>query len=262
MGRRSVGNRLAKRGKASSASVGCAAPGQARYHRRGPFLHQRLGLARKISGFPFRPWPSDQHVSGRRADAKRRRRPARPGDCSGRTTGSASPRSSFPRPNKSSRFSKWSPCWLSVTASRSPPVGTRRRSLSRPSNESQSAPKLSFATASWAVAPTSLGAARDILDGNIAWQQLPEMTSADARGELMKLRGVGQIADCVLLFARSSGGFSSGRLDRAGAATAVFPKTQTHGQAAAALRRYPLRPHAGLAQQYLFHYARVHLKLK
>ena len=113
-------------------------------------------------------------------------------------------------------------------------------------------------------APNLLGAARDILDGNIAWQQLPEMTSADARGELMKLRGVGQkIADCVLLFA---GGHQEVFpvdvwIERA-LQRLFFPKRKPMAKRLRHFADTHFGPHAGLAQQYLFHYARVHLKLK
>ena len=85
------------------------------------------------------------------------------------------------------------------------------------------------------------------------------MRVADARAELVKLPGVGEkIADCVLLFAC---GFRT-----------VFP---IDVWIAKALRKYyfrgrrvrPVRlrncavnrfgPHAGYAQQYLFHYIRT-----
>ncbi len=113
-------------------------------------------------------------------------------------------------------------------------------------------------------APNLRGAACDILDGSIDWQQLPTMSSNEARAELMKLRGVGQkIADCVLLFA---GGHQE-----------VFPVDvwieralqrlyfQRRRPSAERLRKFAdthFGPYAGYAQQYLFHHARVHLKLK
>ena len=90
------------------------------------------------------------------------------------------------------------------------------------------------------------------------------MTSADARGELMKLRGVGQkIADCVLLFA---GGHQEVFpvdvwIERA-LQRLFFPKSKPSAKRLRHFADTHFGPHAGLAQQYLFHYARVHLKLK
>jgi len=113
-------------------------------------------------------------------------------------------------------------------------------------------------------APNLLGAARGILEGNIDWQQLHDMTSADARAELMKLCGVGQkIADCVLLFA---GGYQDVFpvdvwIERA-LQRLYFPKRRPTVKQLRHFADTHFGPHAGLAQQYLFHYARVSLKLK
>ena len=113
-------------------------------------------------------------------------------------------------------------------------------------------------------APNLLGAARDILDERIAWQQLPEMDSATARVELMKLRGVGQkIADCVLLFA---GGHQEVFpvdvwIERA-LQRLYFPKRKPTAKRLRHFADTHFGPYAGLAQQYLFHHARVNLKLK
>ena len=113
-------------------------------------------------------------------------------------------------------------------------------------------------------APNLLGAARDILDERIAWRQLPEMDSTTARVELMKLRGVGQkIADCVLLFA---GGHQEVFpvdvwIERA-LQRLYFPKRKPTAKRLRHFADTHFGSYAGLAQQYLFHHARVNLKLK
>jgi len=108
-------------------------------------------------------------------------------------------------------------------------------------------------------APYLLATARRIAAGQCDLASLRQMRVADARAELVKLPGVGEkIADCVLLFAC---GFQT-----------VFP---IDVRIAKALRKYyfrsrrvrPVRlrnyvanrfgPHAGYAQQYLFHYIRT-----
>ncbi len=108
-------------------------------------------------------------------------------------------------------------------------------------------------------APYLLATAQRIASGQCDLASLRQMRVADARAELVKLPGVGdKIADCVLLFAY---GFRT-----------VFP---IDVWIAKALRKYYFRgrhvrairlrhyvvnrfgPHAGYAQQYLFHYIRT-----
>ena len=113
-------------------------------------------------------------------------------------------------------------------------------------------------------APNLLGVARDILDEKIDWQRLPTMATDEARVELMKLRGVGQkIADCVLLFA---GGHQEVFpvdvwIERA-LQRLYFPKRRPSAKRLRKFADNHFGPYAGFAQQYLFHHARVHLKLK
>ena len=113
-------------------------------------------------------------------------------------------------------------------------------------------------------APNLLGAARDILDEKIDWKRLPSMTSSEAREELMKMRGVGpKIADCVLLFA---GGHQDVFpvdvwIERA-LQRLYFPKRRPSAKRLRKFADTHFGPYAGYAQQYLFHHARVHLKLK
>ena len=113
-------------------------------------------------------------------------------------------------------------------------------------------------------APNLLGAARDILDEKIDWKRLPSMASSEAREELMKMRGVGpKIADCVLLFA---GGHHEVFPVDVWIARALqrlyFPKRRPSAKRLRKFADTHFGPYAGYAQQYLFHHARVHLKLK
>ena len=113
-------------------------------------------------------------------------------------------------------------------------------------------------------APNLLAAARDILNNKINWQQIPLMDSIEAREELIKLRGVGQkIADCVLLFA---GGHQhvfpiDVWIERA-LQRLYFTKSKPSAHKLRFFADTHFGPFAGLAQQYIFHHARIHLKLK
>jgi N-glycosylase/DNA lyase len=111
-------------------------------------------------------------------------------------------------------------------------------------------------------APNLLAAARQIADGKFDLEKIRRQDYAEARAELMKLRGVGgKIADCVLLFAY---GFDSAFpvdvwIERA-LQRLYFPRRRASGPR---LRRFAAThfgPHAGYAQQYLFHYMRTKLK--
>ena len=111
-------------------------------------------------------------------------------------------------------------------------------------------------------APSLLAAARDIAEGRFDLERIRHLPHAEARAELMKLRGVGgKIADCVLLFAY---GFDSAFpvdvwIERA-LQQLYFPRRRASEQR---LRRFAAThfgPHAGYAQQYLFHYIRTKMK--
>jgi N-glycosylase/DNA lyase len=111
-------------------------------------------------------------------------------------------------------------------------------------------------------APSLLNAARAITEGKLDLEKIRRLDYATARAELMKLRGVGgKIADCVLLFAY---GFDSAFpvdvwVERA-LQELYFPRRRA---SAPRLRRFAAThfgPHAGYAQQYLFHYMRTRLK--
>ena len=108
-------------------------------------------------------------------------------------------------------------------------------------------------------APSLLDAARRIAGGQLDLEKIRRLDYAAARAELMTLRGVGgKIADCVLLFAY---GFDSAFpvdvwIERA-LQKLYFPRRRASEPR---LRRFAAThfgPHAGYAQQYLFHYMRT-----
>jgi N-glycosylase/DNA lyase len=111
-------------------------------------------------------------------------------------------------------------------------------------------------------APHLLKAARQIAEGEIDLEKIRALPLPEARAELMKLRGVGgKIADCVLLFAY---GFDPAFpvdvwVERA-LRQLYFPRRRVTEKK---LRRFAAThfgPHAGYAQQYLFHYMRTKTK--
>ena len=108
-------------------------------------------------------------------------------------------------------------------------------------------------------APNLLAAAREIAEGRFDLERIRQLPHIEARAELMKLRGVGgKIADCVLLFAY---GFDAAFpvdvwIERA-LQQLYFPRRRASEPR---LRRFAAThfgPHAGYAQQYLFHYMRT-----
>jgi N-glycosylase/DNA lyase len=111
-------------------------------------------------------------------------------------------------------------------------------------------------------APHLLGAARQIVDGKFDLETIRAMNYAEARVELMKLRGVGgKIADCVLLFAY---GFDSAFpvdvwVERA-LRQLYFPRRRVSEKKLLQFAATHFGPHAGYAQQYLFHYMRTKMK--
>jgi N-glycosylase/DNA lyase len=111
-------------------------------------------------------------------------------------------------------------------------------------------------------APSLLNAARQIADGSFNLEKIRTLDYAAARAELMTLRGVGgKIADCVLLFAY---GFDSAFpvdvwIERA-LRELYFPRRHASGQRLKQFAATHFGPHAGYAQQYLFHYMRTKTK--
>ena len=111
-------------------------------------------------------------------------------------------------------------------------------------------------------APSLLGAARAITDGKTDLEGIRRLTYYEARTELMKLRGVGgKIADCVLLFGY---GFDSAFpvdvwIERA-LQELYFPRRRASEKRLRKFATTHFGPHAGYAQQYLFHYMRTKVK--
>lgn len=108
-------------------------------------------------------------------------------------------------------------------------------------------------------APNLLAAARQIADGTFDLERIRSLDYAAARAELMTLRGVGgKIADCVLLFAY---GFDAAFpvdvwIERA-LQELYFPRRRASEKRLRQFAATHFGPHAGYAQQYLFHYMRT-----
>ena len=104
-----------------------------------------------------------------------------------------------------------------------------------------------------------LAAARLIADGTFDLEKIRTLDHTSAQTELMKLRGVGRkIADCVLLFAY---GFDSAFpvdvwVERA-LQELYFPRRRVSHKRLLKFAATHFGPHAGYAQQYLFHYMRT-----
>ena len=108
-------------------------------------------------------------------------------------------------------------------------------------------------------APHLLAAARRIADGKFDLEQLRHLTLTEARGELMTLRGVGgKIADCVLLFAYGfDGAFPVDVWVERALREFFFPSRRVSDKRLRHFAATHFGPHAGHAQQYLFHYIRT-----
>ena len=112
-------------------------------------------------------------------------------------------------------------------------------------------------------APHLLAAARQIADGKFDLKLPRRLPLAEARAESMKLRGVGgKIADCVLLFAY---GFDSAFpvdvwVERA-LRQLYFPRRRVAEKRLRHFAATHFGPHAGYAQQYLFHYMRTKMEI-
>lgn len=111
-------------------------------------------------------------------------------------------------------------------------------------------------------APYLLASARRIAGGQFDLNRLRQVPLDSARLELMTLPGVGRkIADCVLLFAY---GFPSAFPVDVWVMKALrrlyFPKRQPGLKRLRRFSETHFGPHAGYAQQYLFHYMRTKWK--
>ena len=108
-------------------------------------------------------------------------------------------------------------------------------------------------------APHLLAAARQIASGQFDLERLRQLPQAEAREELMKLRGVGcKIADCVLLFAFGfDGAFPVDVWVERALRELYFPRRRVSAKRLQHFAATHFGPHAGYAQQYLFHYMRT-----
>jgi N-glycosylase/DNA lyase len=108
-------------------------------------------------------------------------------------------------------------------------------------------------------APYLLAAARQVASGECNLDRLASLSVDKARSELLKLTGVGEkIADCVLLFAC---GFPTAFPIDVWVAKALrqfyFRGRKTPLKRLQQFAAEHFGPHAGYAQQYLFHYIRT-----
>ncbi len=113
-------------------------------------------------------------------------------------------------------------------------------------------------------APGLRAAAREIDSGRLDLESLRKFSYGAAREKLKTLHGVGgKIADCVLLFAY---GFDSAfPLDvwvKRAMRELYFPKRRVTDQRLARFSATHFGPHAGYAQQYLFHYMRTKYRVR
>ena len=108
-------------------------------------------------------------------------------------------------------------------------------------------------------APSLWQAANEIVAGKFNLEKIRTQEYAAARAELMTLRGVGgKIADCVLLFGY---GFEAAFpvdvwIERALQAW-YFPRRRASAERLRKFADHHFGPHAGYAQQYLFHHMRT-----
>jgi len=111
-------------------------------------------------------------------------------------------------------------------------------------------------------APHVLAAARRLESGQLNLGQLETLSTDFARNELLKLSGVGpKIADCVLLFAYGrQDAFPRDVWVNRALRELYFPRRRPTPARLCEFARTHFGPFAGFAQQYLFHYIRVHLR--
>ena len=112
-------------------------------------------------------------------------------------------------------------------------------------------------------APNLRTAAQMIAGGTVDLGRLSAMPVGDARDALIRLPGVGRkIADCVLLFAYGyQDAFPVDVWVMKALRRLYFPRRQVSLKRLQKFAATHFGPYAGYAQQYLFHYARVHAKL-
>ena len=111
-------------------------------------------------------------------------------------------------------------------------------------------------------APSLLNAARQIAEGKFDPEKIRTLDHAAARAELMTLRGVGgKIADCVLLFGYGCDtAFPVDVWIERALQELYFPRRRASEKRLRKFAATHFGPHAGYAQQYLFHYMRTQWK--
>lgn len=111
-------------------------------------------------------------------------------------------------------------------------------------------------------APYLLGTAKMVAGGEVDLAAVQRMPVEEARAKLCELPGVGEkIANCVLLFAYDFPTAFPIDVWVEKALRVYFRKPRAKRDRIEKLARTHFGPHAGLAQQYLFHYMRVANKL-
>lgn len=108
-------------------------------------------------------------------------------------------------------------------------------------------------------APYLLKAAQEVADGKLDLLALRHLPLAEARRRLTTLAGVGsKIADCVLLFAYGfEAAFPIDVWVRKALSELYFQRRRPTPRRLQAFVETHFGPHAGYAQQYLFHYMRT-----
>ena len=108
-------------------------------------------------------------------------------------------------------------------------------------------------------APNVLAAARRIAAGEFDLARVGALPHAEARAELMRLRGVGgKIADCVLLFAYGfNAAFPVDVWIKKALQELYFPRRRATEKRLQRFAATHFGEHGGYAQQYLFHYMRT-----
>jgi N-glycosylase/DNA lyase len=108
-------------------------------------------------------------------------------------------------------------------------------------------------------APYLWKTAQMVADGRLDLARIQHLPLADARTALLQLPGVGRkIADCVLLFAYGfPGAFPVDVWVAKAMRELYFPKRRPTPQRLQRFTETHFGPHAGHAQQYLFHYMRT-----
>ncbi len=109
-------------------------------------------------------------------------------------------------------------------------------------------------------APYLLGSARMIVEGTVRFDEFLSLDLPEARAEIMRLPGVGRkIADCALLFSGlQPAAFPIDVWIMKALQSLYFPRSKKTVKQLQLFSEHYFGPNAGFAQQYLFHYMRVH----